>query len=96
MKLSSRALEKLKSYGNYSISENGNDIIISYVTPSLLDASSIEGEDFRIVEIHCKKDNEGNLQILYAEIKDESNEVIRKMNLDELEPWIEYLESSDA
>ncbi len=96
MKLSSRSLEKLKNYGNFSILENDNDIIISYVTPSLQDASSIEGEDFRIIEIHGKKDNEGNIQILYAEIKNESNETIRKMNLDELKPWIEYIESSDT
>ncbi|BDC18370.1 hypothetical protein [Acidianus sp. HS-5] len=96
MKLSSRSLEKLKSYGNFSILENGNNIIISYVTPSLQDASSLEGEDYRIVEIHGKKDNEGNMQILYAEIKNTSNETIRKMNLEELKPWIEYLESSDT
>ena len=96
MKLSSRALEKLKGNGNYSILENGDDIIISYITPSLQDASTIEGENFRIMEIHGKKDKDGNLEIIYAEIKNENNEIVRRMGLSELEPWIEYLESSDT
>ncbi|AWR96496.1 hypothetical protein DFR86_02290 [Acidianus sulfidivorans JP7] len=93
MKLSFSALEKIRRMPNYSVVEDGENIIISYLTPSASEASgSEENEELsRIIIITGKKLN-NYIEIQNAEIRTEDNKLVRKMNLDELQLWLEYLE----
>lgn len=92
MKLSYNALEKLKRLPNYSVKEDNENVIITYYTPSIAEASGNEENDYsRIIQITGKKlDN--YIEIERAEIRTEDNRLLREMSLEELELWIQYLE----
>ncbi|ARM74975.1 hypothetical protein [Acidianus manzaensis] len=93
MKLSFNSLEKIRNLPNYSVIEDGENVIITYFTPSISQASGNEEDEetSRIIVITGRKSND-HIDIEKAEIKTEDNKLIRKMNLDELEFWIESLE----
>lgn len=90
MKLSYNALQKLYSSSNYSIEEENSIIKIFYYPPSYSEASGIEENVSRTIEITGKKENE-YIEIIDAKIMENGKEV-RKMDNSELSFWIEFIE----
>lgn len=93
MKLSSNALEKLRNLSSYSITEdNEGNVIITYYAPPASQASGDEENTFSNIIVITGKKRDNYVEIEKAEIRTEDNKLIRRMDLDELELWIQYLE----
>ncbi len=91
MKLSYRALQKLYSSSNYAVEEENSVIKIFYYPPSYSEASGIEEDINRTIEITGKKEND-YIEIIDAKIIENGKEV-RKMDDSELSFWIEFIEA---
>lgn len=93
MKLSYSTLEKIKNLPNYSVTEDEEGkVIITYYAPPISEASGNEEVNYSNIIIITGKKFNNYIEIENAEIRTEDNKLIRKMSLDELELWIQYLE----